>query len=209
MIDHVEVDLRGVLLAVRDQASRPTCLAHAVTAAHEHARGVTAHLSPEYLHFFASQGSPSGSSMPGAAEALEVEGQSEEIHCPYLPQDPVPGWTPPTGLAVFRRASEPKNATPVAIEGWIRSGFAPILGLTLPEPFFDPVAPWIVSSTGRVRGLHAVIGVGLGRHQGTRVFLIRNSWGKDWGDGGYAWLDDAFLARHLKEALVLTHEVTQ
>ncbi len=208
MIDHVEVDLRGVLLAVRDQASRPTCLAHAVSAAHEHARGVTAHLSPEYLHFFASKGSPTGSSMDEVAEALEIEGQSEEIHCPYLSNEPPPGWKPPTGLTVFRRASEPKNTTPAAVEGWIRSGFVPVLGLSLPEPFFHPVAPWIISSTGPVRGLHAVVGVGLGRHQGNRVFLIRNSWGGDWGDGGHAWLDDRFLSLHLREALLLTHEVS-
>jgi len=208
MIDRVEVDLRGTLLAVRDQGARPTCLAHAVTAAHEHARGASAHLSPEYLHFFASQGRAVGNSMDEVAEALKIEGQSAESHCPYFAQDPPSGWKPPTDLTVFRRASEPKNATAATVEGWIRGGLAPVLGLTLPESFFDPTAPWLISSSGPVRGLHAVVGVGLGRHQGNRAFLIRNSWGADWGDGGYVWLGDAFLAQHLKAALVLTHEVS-
>lgn len=207
MIDHVEVDMRGPLLGARDQEARPTCLAHAATAAHEQARVACTHLSPEYLHFFASQGSAAGISMDEVADALKLDGQSEEVHCPYLPQDPPLGWKPPTGLTVFRRASERKNATATAVEGWIRDGLAPVLGLTLPESFFNPSAPWVISSSGPLRGLHAVVGVGLGRHQGCRVFLIRNSWGTEWGDGGYAWLDDAFLARHLKEALVLTYEV--
>ncbi len=208
MIDHVELDLRGALQAVRDQESRPTCLAHAVTVAHEHARGATAQLSPEYLHFFASNGSPSGTSMDEVANELKVEGQSDEAHCPYFSKGPPLGWKPPPGLTVFRRASEPRNVTPAALEGWIRGGFVPVLGLSVREPFFNPVSPWIIPSNGRLRGLHAVVGVGLGRHQGNRVFLIRNSWGSGWGDGGHVWLDDGFLARHLKEALLLTHEVS-
>src|SRR3954447_18546087 len=114
MIDQVEVDLRGVLLTVRDQQARPTCLIHAVTAAHEHARAAATHLSPEYLHFFASRGSSTGTSMDEVAAALNVEGQCEEIYCPYLPQDPPSSWKPPKGVAVFRRASEPKNAAAAA-----------------------------------------------------------------------------------------------
>jgi papain like protease len=207
MIDHVEVDWRDEHLAVRDQGARPTCLAHAATAAHEHTRGAVAHLSPEYLHFFA-RGSSTGSSMDDVAEALKVEGQSEEVDCPYLPQDPPAGWKPPAGLTVFRRGSEPKNATAAAVESWIRACVTPVLGLSLPESFYNPTAPWVISPTGSVRGLHAVVAVGLGRHQGDRVFLIRNSWGADWGDGGYAWLSNAFFARHLKEALLFTDEAS-
>lgn len=208
MIDHLEIDLRGSLLAARDQVARPTCLAHAATSAHEHARGASTHLSPEYLHFFASQGSATGSSMDEVANALRVNGQCEEVDCPYSPQDPPLGWEPESGLTVFRRGSERRNATTSAVENWIRGGRVPVLGLTLPESFFNPTAPWVISSSGPLRGLHAVLGVGLGQHQGSRVFLIRNSWGPDWGDGGYAWLDGAFLAQHLKEALVLTDEVS-
>jgi hypothetical protein len=207
MIDHVEVDLRAALLGVRDQQARPTCLAHAITAAHEHTRRAAAYLSPEYLHFFANQGSSSGISMGEVATALKVEGQIAEIHCPYLPHSPPPAWKPPAGLAVYRRDSEPKRATSAALAKWIGAGRAPILGLTLPESFFNPAAPWVISPEGPLRGLHAVAGVGLGRHRGDRVFLIRNSWGPDWGDGGYAWLDEGFVKRHLKELILLTHEV--
>lgn len=47
-------DYRPLLGPVRDQGARPTCLAHASTTAHEHARGLKVALSPEYLHYFAS-----------------------------------------------------------------------------------------------------------------------------------------------------------
>ncbi len=208
MIERIEVDLRSLLGPVRDQGARPTCLAHAVSAAHEHTRGSPILLSTEYLHFFACGGSPSsGSSMDEIAEALEDEGQPEEIDCPYLAADPPAGWNPPSGLPVFRRGSEPKNANAGELERLIRAGSVPVLGLSLPASFFVPQNPWIITPSGAFRGLHAVAGVGIGRHQGTRIILIRNSWGPSWGEGGHAWLDDAFIAQHLREVLVLTHEV--
>ena len=208
MIDHVELDFRSVLLDVRDQGPRPTCLAHAVTAAHEHARSSGVHLSPEYLHFFAdTANSLSARSIDQIAKALQSEGQAKESDCPYLLADPPSGWKPSSGVPVFKHASEPKMPDPGTIELLIRAGCAPVLGITLPESFFDPHAPWVILSAGKIRGLHAVTCAGIGRHLGDRIFLIRNSWGADWGDGGYAWLDDNFLARHLKQVLLLTHEV--
>lgn len=33
---------------------------------------------------------------------------------------------------------------------------------------------------------HAVVIVGYGMFNGTLFYIIRNTWGKEWGDGGYA-----------------------
>jgi hypothetical protein len=209
MIDQVELDLRSVLLPVRDQGPRPTCLAHAVSAAHEHARRTGSYLSPEYLHFFSDPTDSScARSVVQVAKALQHDGQAEEATCPYLPAGRPSGWQPPNGVPVFRRSSEPKMATPATVERLVRRGSVPVLGITLSESFFDPHAPWVISSHGSIRGNHAVICVGLGRGHGNRIFLVRNSWGTDWGDAGYAWLDEGFLAQHLKEILLLTHEIT-
>jgi len=208
VIEHVDVDFRSAPWTVRDQGDRPTCLAHAASAAHEYARGLTVWLSSEYLHFFSNGGAASpGRSMTETANALKEKGQPEEDQCPYLAMDPAAGWVPPGGLKVFRRASETKNTGADETEKAIRRGRVPILGVSLPEPFFVPKAPWIIGSEGKIRGLHAVAGVGVGRNGGDRVILIRNSWGPDWGDRGYAWLPDAFITRHLKELLLLTDEV--
>jgi hypothetical protein len=209
MIDHVDVDLRASLIAVRDQGARPTCLAHAASAAHERTRELMDALSPEYLHFFATGGTPAGGcSMDAIAKTLADKGQPTETDCPYLITEPATGWRPPTGLQVFRRASEDKACDPAEIEAAIRAHQLPVLGMSLPESFFRPQTPWVISATGAIRGLHAVAAAGVGRHQGQRVILIRNSWGPSWGEGGYAWLDEAFVAQHVKHVLLLTHEVT-
>lgn len=50
---------------------------------------------------------------------------------------------------------------------------------------------------GEERGAHAVTIVGY-RTNGPRgrELLIKNSWGVDWGDGGYAWLSERTLQQH-------------
>jgi hypothetical protein len=207
MIDEMDVDFRAALPAVRDQGARPTCLAHAVSAAHEHARGTAVPLSPEYLHFFATGGTPSGGcSVEDISRALITQGQPEETECPYLGGEPSVGWHPPTGLTVFRRVSEERNCDGAVIEQMVRNHQSPVLGISLPKSFYSPTAPWILASSGSIMGLHAVVGVGVGRHQGQRTILIRNSWGSGWGDGGHAWLDESFVTTHLKGVLLLTHE---
>jgi hypothetical protein len=209
MIDEVELDLRPGLVPVRDQGARPTCLAHAASAAHERARGAMELLSPEYLYFFAAGATAtSGCSMNAIAKALLEKGQPTEADCPYFTAGPPRGWRPATGVAVFRRASETKACDTAEIEEAIRARQLPILGMSLPESFFRPKTPWVISPAGRIRSLHAVAAAGVGRHRGQKVVLIRNSWGPSWGDGGYAWIDEAFVAQHLKDVLLLTQEIS-
>ena len=111
-------------------------------------------------------------------------------------------------LKVYRRDSqEPSGLGLDLIEQIIRQDQVPILGIALTSGFHSPNPPWKISSDGPLKGLHAVAGVGLGKLDGARSLLIRNSWGLDWADDGYAWLDATYLSRHLKKVLVLTDEV--
>lgn len=209
MTVQVEVDFRPKLGPVRDQGTRQTCLAHASSVAHEHSRGSGLTLSPEYLHFFAVTGRSSGGrTIDGLVNALKRAGQSTEADCPYLSSDPPKGWKPPGALRVFRCASEPKFPSAAEVERALKAGSIPVLGISLPEPFFLPSPPWIIPARGSLRGLHAVAAVGIAAHGSIKLILVRNSWGADWGDGGHAWLDFDFIGQHLKDLLVLTHEVT-
>lgn len=204
----IEIDLRPKLGAIRDQGARPTCLAHATTAAHENCRGSITPLSPEYLHFFAAGGVVSGVSVKTIADILKRKGQPIDADCPYLNTNPPGGWRPRTRLELFRRNSQERTGSNLSeIEQIIRGEQAPVLGIGLTNGFFVPSSPWNISSDGPLRGFHAVIGVGLGKFNANRAVLIRNSWGLDWADDGYAWLDATYISRHLKKVLVLTDEV--
>jgi len=93
------------------------------------------------------------------------------------------------------------------VDGLLRGGATPVLGISLPEPFFSPCDPWVLRGDGTYIGMHAVIAVGIGSFEGSGCFLIRNSWGPDWGVDGYVWLAAEFIARHLKSLCTLTDEV--
>jgi hypothetical protein len=204
----VEIDLRSILGPIRDQGDRPTCLAHAVTAAHEHSRGDERALSPEFLHYFASGGGKEVScGVDAVRAALSNQGQPIESDCPYHLIAPSAGWAPPSKLKVYRRHSEEASTTHTAVVSVLKSGRPAVLGVELCSSFFEPKLPWVISATGATHGLHAVLGVGVGLFRTGRVILIRNSWGVDWGYAGHAWLDETFLDRHLRAALVLTEEV--
>ena len=205
----IQLDYRLELGPVRNQGARPTCLAHATTAAHEHIRGSTVPLSPEYLHYFASKdaNSSDGVDFSHVFHALLNHGQPKEIDCPYQPDGPPSTWTPPENLTLYRRNSAMKDPSSDQIDALLNAGHVPVLGVSTPNAFFSPAPPWIISPDGTVHGLHAVVAVAIGTADTMRHFLIRNSWGPEWADEGHAWLDEAFMARHLHNILVPTDEV--
>ena len=199
---NILLDNRSLLCPVRDQGARPTCLSFACTTAHECALGTLTPLSPEYLHYFAAVGSQSqGVRMTEIMHALLAPGQPKEVDCPYQLSGVPSGWRPPDNVSLYTRQSSLRESTPQAVEAALNRGCAPVLGISIPDSFYFPASPWIVSPAGQIRGSHAVVAVGYGTELGGRYFLIRNSWGKEWGDGGHAWLGDDFLTTHLRELL--------
>jgi hypothetical protein len=49
-------------------------------------------------------------------------------------------------------------------------------------------------------GGHAVMLAGYRKVNGKKQFLIHNSWGTDWGDGGYAWVSENMVRRFMHAA---------
>lgn len=201
---NVEIDRRGELGRVRDQGDLPICLAHATSTVHRRVQETGHPLSAETLHYHANGADwSSGCVVEDLRQALRDEGQPEDRHC-----EPIDGnlnsWSPPTDVQVYQSESKKKPPLPEIVEETIRASNLPILGISLPEGFYEPDPPWLISS-GQIRGMpHAVAGIGLGHQEDGTAVLIRNSWGEDWADSGHAWLDASFLEKHLKAVLVLT-----
>src|SRR5439155_17360170 len=50
---------------------------------------------------------------------------------------------------------------------------------------------------------HAVLLAGYATLPHSTYFLIHNSWGSEWGDGGYVWIHEQTLRKNIGEAYVI------
>lgn len=198
-----EIDLRSSWNGIRDQGLRPTCLVCATSDAHAHLHNC-APLSAEYLFYQSVQHSAAkdptaGLTFEEAAHALVAQGQPSEHEWPYSPTQPDP-WLPPK--ITVRWFGVLTKATVNAIEIVSKSlemGYPVVLGIRLTAAFLAPSGnDFTIPAAGPGFGGHAVLAVGLGRRNtGEKYFLIRNSWGNTWADGGHAWLACGYLADKL------------
>ena len=198
-----EVDLRGHLMPIRDQGRRQTCLAFASSDAHAmvHNRPMS-NLSVEYAHYSACKRMPqfqpaNGTSDDAMFEALRIDGQPPEEDWPYLsvlPND-LANYHPPAILSgLVRHAGEPLQSLDEA-EAALRSGWPVIMGITLSDSFYRLTSATVLQSDPDITGArrHAILGVGLFSNASGTGFLIRNSWGTKWADGGYGLISKSYI----------------
>ncbi|AKU94113.1 peptidase C1A papain [Labilithrix luteola] len=85
-----------------------------------------------------------------------------------------------------------------------------VVALELPQVFAAtgrPGARYVPHWTAeKAEGGHAVVLAGYVTLANAVYFLLHNSWGTAWGDGGYAWIHATTLMKHLREALVVDAE---
>ena len=199
-------DLSPALGEARNQGSRPTCVAFAISDAHAAARGAYVALSVEHLYWHAVQrtsgGHPnSGVTLPTALAALLHDGQCVEAGWPY--QDPLPSnlaaWRPPTtATPVYRRASRAVGTAITTVLDQLDAGSPVVLALLLGERFYQPVGGVITPGPGDAdTAYHAVVAVGCGKDASDQYILVRNSWGDNWGVKGHAWVGVTYLKPRL------------
>jgi C1A family cysteine protease len=202
---HVIADLRAAVPGVRDQRERQTCLAFAVTAAHNYHRTTLDWFSVEYLFYYAVQHEPNqdprlGLTFGSAETALREQGQPEEPVWPYLETLCGPLPIPPDNLTrTWRHESiwEHHNNADKVLGAAANQPI--VVGIKLSDGFYkSPRSPFLVDGDEIGFGGHAVLGIGTGIDaKGLRWLLIRNSWGFSWGDSGDAWLSERYLANNL------------
>ena len=187
----------------RDQGfTRGTCVAFAVTAAHEFHReaggAVTDHLSEEALYWGSKMVDGqwrAGTRFTSAATALTNTGQPADAVWPYDENRPDGvAYTPPAPPdATWLKSSLIALTADVAtVRGELDNGRPAVLGVVVYDTMFAPTAAGRVElppAGAPSRGRHAVLAVGYD----TDALLIRNSWGTTWALGGYGWLTDRVL----------------
>lgn len=205
MTVNVVIDLTGALGPVRDQGSRGTCLAFALSELHRHKHGIDELLSPEYLYRAAAAITPGWKPMGGlpvsaGLKAVAAPGQPQEAHCPYQPCEPTVGPTIPSGTFPLYSSPGAQMGVSVAqVTASIQGGTPFGLVLKLTGTFFVPVDGLVTfpAPLAATNAVHAVVAAGLGTHSVLGPFiLIRNSWGETWGDKGNAWLPASYVQQH-------------
>ena len=135
-------------------------------------------------------------------DAIREDGQPLEKDWPYLPAIPpvLSSWVPPDDCThVFRHSLLSRSTNLPSIFAALNAGQPALLAVRISEQFHRPPAGNIVRPVpgDRDTGNHAIVAVGHGTAGSETVVLIRNSWGEDWGDSGYAWVAEDYLSSRL------------
>lgn len=209
-------DLRSQFGTARDQNVRPTCMAFAASDAHAGVRAGWEPLSAEWAYYHAvhrdGANPDDGATLTSMLKVLELDGQPHEAGWPYIatPIVDVGGWKPPKAVApLFRRDGNFVTATFDEILARLDTGVPVLVTMQLSNAFYTPDQDGMVESAEKPdpNRKHAVVAVGHGVWASERMMLIRNSWGADWGIGGYAWLTETYLVPCLLRAAILTKEL--
>lgn len=195
----VTKDIRHLFLAIRDQGSRPTCLAFAASDAHAAMRPPHNRLSVEYLFLGAAtrMGSTDlhyGLELSAVTQALHHDGQPLELAYPY-------GHSGAITKAAQLFKSESVHRLQEDICCLIDNDIPPVVIFQLSRAFFLIDKTGIMSESSSdcdIPNLHAIIVVAYGHFARRKYFLVRNSWGNQWADNGYAWLSEEYLAKRAR-----------
>ena len=194
------IDLRNQLPPVYDQGSLGSCTANAVGAMFQYMQDSDKRFMPSRLFLYYNTraldnttGIDAGATLRDTMKSLANQGVCPEPLWPYVisrfaikPSDASYVAAAPYSASVY--VSVPQNQA--SIEELLSKNFVIAFGFLVYRSFYS------ISSNGglmrmpgrgeRVLGGHAVVLVGYDRSK--RLFIVRNSWGRRWGDAGYFYM---------------------
>lgn len=206
------VDLRPWCTRVEDQKTLGSCSANAVVGALEYHRKKAnmdpSDLSRLFVYFNTRRlrgdiQNDTGATLAEAMAAVLAYGAPRADLWPY---DDKARWRdqPPEEVykdATLNEAVQYARVSPgIGVLGALAAGFPVTFGIFLPQTAFDAggatgAMPELTEEQwrGPQAGGHAMLIVGYDLLR--RLYLVRNSWGAGWGDGGYVWIPFSVMDR--------------
>ena len=205
-----KVDLRPLLTPIEDQGDTNSCVANAVAGAYEYwikkATKADQSISRLFVYYNArwrdgSQNEDGGSVIQLAMEGLRKFGACSESLWPFETDNVLrkPGDDAYQDGAPHR--VHDMAQVPLELETWkqaLAEGKPIVFGIELFDTFDDCTdrggvvpMPAPTDLTRKKHSGHSMCAVGY--NESEKVFIIRNSWGSDWGDGGYCYMPYGYL----------------
>jgi hypothetical protein len=205
-----KVDLRPLMTPIEDQGETSSCVAHAVAGAYQYWIKKASHQEKDVSRLFiyynarwrdGSQGEDGGSVIQLAMEGLSTFGACDETMWPFDPQFLLerPDDDCYKDAATYR--VHDMAQVPTDLQAWkqaLAEGKPIVFGCELFDSFDnctdnggvvtmpDPNEIARAKHSG-----HSMCAVGYSDSE--NVFIVRNSWGTDWGDKGYCYIPYAYL----------------
>lgn len=201
------IDLRPDMPPVYDQGDIGSCTANAIGAAIQYARrrGGQPDFMPSRLFIYYNEraiertiNEDAGAEIRDGIKCVHKLGACPETDWPYdvarfTAKPPAAAYGNARADLVSAYARVPQTLT--SLKGCLARGKPIIFGFAVPESFEgDEIAKTGVLKLDRneqIVGGHAVLAVGYDDLRG--AFLIRNSWGTDWGLAGHFHMDYGFV----------------
>lgn len=211
-----EMDLRtsGFMPTVYDQGELGSCTANAIAGAYEfeQRRQGLVDFMPSRLFIYYGERQiecsveyDSGAEIRDGFKVIAKLGVPDEKLWPY----DIGQFTTQPNPAAYTDALQHQCITYAAVlqsefsvKSTLAAGVPVVFGFTVYQSFEDTGADGVVvPSGGAVLGGHAVMIVGY-RMIGSRLYyIVRNSWGSSWADGGYCYFPASWLTsiRHASD----------
>ena len=204
-------DLRSKLPDIRDQGTRPLCLVFATSDANSHANSLCSPLSTEYLAYYSYKNSGKtdfnkGLNIHDVEAALRDEGQPEENVHPYIlnaKSAEKPSKESLKGNKIYYGNFKNRSRYFIDIEKTVSNGTPVLICSEVTVDMLGGKVPAIYSESQNIRGNHAMIICGTGILKGDRLLMIKNSWGKEWANEGFAWITESYVNKHVFNAEII------
>jgi C1A family cysteine protease len=86
------------------------------------------------------------------------------------------------------------------VRAFLAAGFPAVIGVPIPSSIGRAAEIPYRPTLDSILGGHSLVAVGYDDHwlsSARGALLVRNSWGRKWGDDGYGWLPYAYVERRL------------
>lgn len=208
--------LRSSMPPVYNQGELGSCTANGTAAVLEHqeAKQGEGSVTPSRLFIYYGErviegtvGEDSGAQIRDGIKVLATEGAPPETDWPY----DIAKFTEKPPASAYEAAKQHEAIQYLRVEPGtagspirtpVFEGYPVVFGFTVPEmfeePSWDPATDYLpLPASGEgVLGGHCTVVTGWDfslKRFPVNVFEIRNSWGPEWGDEGYFWMDARWL----------------